>query len=594
MRKTLSLLVPLLVSCTRPIASSTVGSSNASATSSGTTSQAAASAAATTTATTRQPDAASPEESLAWGTRPPAKSDFYPIADGMCIHARVWPLDDAVALTYGQAIANGGGWSRGGAATAVLLDDDGVKPTTDLGFGKGLDTVAQLGGTKDRLWAILSRGGGRFAPAQDYLGFGNTVSGGFEDALPKQPDKAYQRFVFRDTDGSFVFTTLDANVPEYSADAKGNTVRTIGTPLRINREGQLVKNSKFPGNDTLGGVVFVRKDGELFALGRNKIVRWSPTKPVSDIPLNTEDGEQESEMGEHTFFVSVGAKIYRIDNETPKRSKLTRASARSSAVLRGEAPARLWAVGSNESLIAIHDEVMRTEAADGTVTERSAPPRARMIGFARGVLWLVAAGTKTDRDETFYIDRNGEWIKQSLPAPPFGSRSRGPFAIEYVTVSAPDDIQLNVRYLESGLGWKQPEPYRAIYRSKRPKEVMRCGDVRKEATGIGFWPSPPTADATCTHATLLLTQDPTPLPTNYPDVASYVRGNKAFGDKATFMNIPWQGQSYLALTLPNVAVGEELGKRMSKALDLRTKVFCGTPKATRTFTMDVATGKFTF
>jgi hypothetical protein len=593
-------VLPLLFACARPIASSAVVSSSVRSLSTAAAAPSSVQIASVTTSTSTSTALATPTEApLAWGTRPPIKSDFYPIADGMCIHARVSPLNNAVALLYGQSE---GLWTRGGETTAVLLNDDGVPRIKDRGFGKGLDVVAKLGGrVPDKLWAVVSLGGRM--NTHDELFVGNTQTGFNPSRTAKeQLDSQLNRFfVGQDADGTFLFSESS------SEDNKKNL-----SFMRLDGEGKPVLGRKSPGADMIGygalgpGSVFAaRKDGELFRTAEDKIIRWSPTKSVNDISLKnlvapTPESRDSlaSIMGEDTFFVAKGTALIRVGTDKASASKLTLSREGRMKSLDFELPqfnkGLLWAVGPKDSLIVVNDATMKTETADGTVTERPVPPGVRAIGMQNGILWLIVGRTKTERDDAFYIDRNGEWQKQSIPEPPFASSTRGGLAIELVTVLAPDDIFLNVRHLEKGLGWQTTEPYRTIYRSKRPREVLRCGDVRGQRTGVGFWPSPPTATADCTKPTLLITQQAMPLPRAYPELANQLRGNKDLGADASFMNLDWQGSPFLAMAVPNVAVGEAVGAKLSKALDIRTRLLCGTPETTRTFKMDVATGKFTF
>ena len=93
-------------------------------------------------------------------------------------------------------------------------------------------------------------------------------------------------------------------------------------------------------------------------------------------------------------------------------------------------------------------------------------------------LWLVS-----DKDRRFIAAPSKAWEPVPLPPPPFGNTLRGRSTIESVKVLAGDDAFVNTRRFEKGWGWKDPEPYRAIYRTKRPKQVLRCQDVRNAETG---------------------------------------------------------------------------------------------------------------
>jgi hypothetical protein len=183
-----------------------------------------------------------------------------------------------------------------------------------------------------------------------------------------------------------------------------------------------------------------------------------------------------------------------------------------------------------------------------------------------------------------------------LPEPPFGNDLRGPLHVEGVVAVAPDDVYVNVRRVEKGFGWRAPEPFRVIYRTKRPREVMRCRDTRDNgSTGRGLHPWPPAADATCKAPVVVLLADTTPSPPkDYPSLRAKLRGKTELGDTITFVSFEARGSSNLAALATSVEKARALATSVSKALDLRAEVVCGVPTPTRTFTYDVAKGTFTF
>lgn len=183
-----------------------------------------------------------------------------------------------------------------------------------------------------------------------------------------------------------------------------------------------------------------------------------------------------------------------------------------------------------------------------------------------------------------------------LPAPPFGNELRGPLKIEAVVAVAPDDVYVNARRVEKGYGWNSPEPFRVVFRTKRPGQVMRCRDTRDNgSTGVGLHAWPPAADDTCKAPVVVLFADSTPKPPkDYPLLRARLRGFTELGETLTFVNFDARGTSNLAALAPDFAKAKALAARASRSLDVRAEVVCGKPLATRTFTYDVAKGTFAF
>ena len=147
------------------------------------------------------------ETALAWGTRPSADGELFPVIDGMCIHAEVWSTKGSPLLTYG---AGTGAFSRGGNTTWGRFVDDGLaldaslvatdgktkpdefvgnNPTTILGDVAAADPAALAGARRAHSLvrhALVARGrqladarqpsrDGRafLQPARDLRGLGN-------------------------------------------------------------------------------------------------------------------------------------------------------------------------------------------------------------------------------------------------------------------------------------------------------------------------------------------------------------------------------------------------------------------------------------
>jgi hypothetical protein len=236
------------------------------------------------------------------------------------------------------------------------------------------------------------------------------------------------------------------------------------------------------------------------------------------------------------------------------------------------------------------------EKRSGETREEPLPAAGALVGLERGAFWLVAPGKGDRGSDALFRRTQGTWEPVPLPEPPFGNDLRGPLHVEGVVAVAPDDVYVNVRRVEKGFGWRAPEPFRVIYRTKRPREVMRCRDTRDNgSTGRGLHPWPPAADATCKAPVVVLLADTTPSPPkDYPSLRAKLRGKTELGDTITFVSFEARGSSNLAALATSVEKARALATSVSKALDLRAEVVCGVPTPTRTFTYDVAKGTFTF
>jgi hypothetical protein len=249
-------------------------------------------------------------------------------------------------------------------------------------------------------------------------------------------------------------------------------------------------------------------------------------------------------------------------------------------------------VGDNDTLyVALPSKTLLVETAQGVVTDEPMPATGKLTASpTSATLWLVS-----EKDRALHRRTAKGWEPVPLPPPPFGNALRGPLTIESVKVLARDDVFVNTRRVEKGWGWKDPEPYRAIYRTKRPKQVVRCQDVRNDGVGRGVHAWPPAADDACTTPFVVVMREETKEPAKtYPGLTSRLRGKTEYGQRLSFVSFEGRGSLNLGIPMSDTARARALATHLSRSLDLRADVVCGRPDAAvRTLDYDVAKGTLT-
>lgn len=539
------------------------------------------------------------EGPLDWGTRPSGSGPLYAIADGMCIHGKVFPLENGAVFAYGM---NQGPWSRGGATTAELVGDEGLLPLADEGFGKafGFWAPASIGGrAPDKLWAVVDVSS-RMVGASDFYTGGLKAtdwkilmpSGAqFGDAGNQRSGNTPVLQLFAAGgygSGRSLFAVRAEVVTPGGGDEKWS-FRVLG------EDGAWVASAKVPGADlaqVAARGTFVRlASGEVVGIGgasSNKLVRWSPAKAVDDLAFPRPVKSSAKLAGGSTrAILEIDGSLYVYDGEKLAPSKVTPKLA----------PGFTYSVAPDDTLyVVLPSRTLLKEAVDGTVTEETLPEAGSLAGLERGAFWLVAPGKGERGSDALFRRVSGKWEAVSLPPPPFGNELRGPMKIEGVVAVSADDVYVNVRRVEKGDGWKTPEPFRVIYRTKKPREIMRCRDTRDNgSTGVGLHSWPPAADATCRSPVVVVLADGAAKPPkDYPNLRAKLKGKSDLGESLTFVNFDARGTSNLAVLASDFGKAKSLAALVSKSLDLRAEVVCGKPTATRTFTFDVARGTFAF
>jgi hypothetical protein len=540
---------------------------------------------------------AAPELPLAWGTRAPTEGVLSPIVDGMCIHGDVYALENGPLFVYGTAR---GAYSRGGATTTVLVTDGGLEPQAGVGFGATFDfwgLTAMGGHYPDRLWAIVDVSSRMVAASE--LRFGTAGSERWKVAIDsgarfgEAGNAATEGTPLHNLGTPVPLPDGSLLIPESISEQKSSGESTSYAFRLLAPDGTLVAKPKVPGADlaklamawreTFAGLdVLALANGEVLGVTASpslKLVRWSPSRPVDDLPIRATPGAGARLVaGKARAFVRAGDQLFVYDGTKLEPAKVSSRLA----------PGFTFAAGENDTLyVALPSKKLLIETADGAVTEEAMPASGKLTASpSSAALWLVS-----DHDRALHRRTAKGWEPVPLPAPPFGNALRGPLTIESVKILAGDDVFVNTRRFEKGWGWKDPEPYRAIYRTKRPKQVLRCQDVRNEGTGRGVHAWPPSADDACKAPFVVVMREETKEPAkSYPNLASRLRGKTEYGERLSLVSFEGRGGLNLGIPMTDVEKSRSLATYLSRSLDLRADVVCGRPVALRQLDYDVAKG----
>jgi hypothetical protein len=556
------------------------------------------------------------EPELAWGSRPAKTGVLFPLVDGMCIHGEVLRYDNAQLFAYGMWR---GPFSRGGEPTAQWIGEGGLteQATAGVGFlvsyggapivaGRYPDQLLQITHNSTRMGSasFLVFGGATKESRKTVLDQGGDPKADTPRPVVGAPTRDLNQ-PLRLRDGSWL-------VPEtlWSVTTKDGSADPHYGFRKLSPEGALVPNAKVPGPDLAhaaarndggygdqysdGQAPFAElENGEIVALGAAKLLRWSPSKPVDDVgspaPGPFRKGLQH---GDKRVYFSVAGTLQFYDGEKVGSPKLAERIAAGKDVA--------WYIDKNDSLYAVvpaaNGATLWSETPKGDIKEEPLPAMGDLFGLMHGAFWLRVVGKRNasgvGASDTLFRRMGAAWEPVPLPPPLFGTALRGPLVVERVQAFSADDVFVNVRRVEKGWGWKDPEPYRVIYRTKRPNQTMRCQDVRAEQTGVGLWSWPPSAEDTCKTPFVVVSMEREPLPNSYPGIAAQMRGKKEFGESVAFVSFQGRGKINLGIVQESVASARTLATLISKSQDFRADVVCGRPTAMRELRLDTQTGVF--
>jgi hypothetical protein len=542
-----------------------------------------------------------------WSSVPTGEAMLYPLVDGMCIHGEVALVEGAAILHYGMRFSNEG---RGGAVTAAVVTDEGVPVTNGNGLGLAFgddDPIiirGEFGGRyPDKLFVWVdhsqsfhNEGEVRFGSASG-MEWREVFSGKNPNYPPVAGGGGYSYFA------PLRYGDLQLFVVHDSVDGMDRNFRYVAMTL----DGEPVPKAKVPEADmamTFNAVV-LQKNQEVLGLNVRDglLVRWSPKEKVKDlrVKVSSEDdgrivGGQERVVFQtaNTLFSYDGAAVRPL-TMAPKLGK-----------------SFSWIMGKDDVVFAATpDGTVRVEDRQGAVQEYPPPAgvrRATLAGPTNGTatlssLWLVETDVRDEKkralDDRLFRRRTSGWEEQTFAPLPFATKASGPKRFSVRAVDE-DDAYVSVVRDERGWGWRQPEPYRAIYRTKRPQEIVRCQDTRSMGTGAGFWSWPPTAVGqaaeSCRSPFVVVMRDGPKGPANkYPELARALAKQRDLGDTLSFVNFDARGQSNVGLAAADVPQAEKLAAAIAKQTDLHPEVVCGEPDSvTRRFSFEVAKGVFAF
>jgi hypothetical protein len=539
---------------------------------------------------------APPEPTLRWGTRGGA-GPLYPIVDGICIHGTIFPIENGTVFAYGMST---GVWSRGGTTTAAFVTDAGLLAQDGQGFGKALSTNVSFleGRYPDRMFAIFDVSSRMVSASELYVGRG------VERAAWQKAIDSGARWTDAGNASLDTAPTLRMGKPLALGDGAYLVpieAQTGGAPRYsfrlVTKDGTVAPpTAKVPGADladlAFRGTITRLDSGEILGVrtqydAATKLVRWSPTRKVRDLAFASPAMSPRLVAGKKRAYVEAAGTLFVYDG--------------GDALMPAKVNARLasgfqWNVGPDDELIVVSGGMLLEERVGGEIREETAPDSGPLFGTAVGAPWILASGKGPGGSDALFRRREGGWDSVRIPPPPFGSEQRSPLKVEGIDVLAKDDAFVNVRRIEKGFGWKTPEPFRVIYRTKKPREVMRCQDVRSwQSTGVGLWPWAPAADESCKDILVVAVQEQSgKASADYPNLRARLKGKTEYGEKLTLVNFEGRGGSNLGIEMTDLAKAKALASDLSSSLDLRAEVSCGKPIPTRTFTLDVAKGTFAF
>jgi hypothetical protein len=539
--------------------------------------------------------AAPAEPPLSWGTRGGA-GPLYPIVDGICIHGTIFPIENGAVFAYGMST---GLWSRGGTTTASFVTDAGLVPQDGQGFGKALSTNVTFleGRYPDRMFAIFDVSSRMVAASELYVGRG------IDRAAWKKAIDSGARWTDAGNAGLDTVPTLKMGKPLALGDGSYLVPIEAQSPggskysfRLVAKDGSLAPlGAKVPGADLAElaflGTLARLENGEVLGVrtqynAATKLVRWSPTRKVSDLTFASPAMAPRLVAGKKRAYVEAQGQIFVYDGDALTPAKVS---------MRLGSPFH-WNVGADDELVVVSGGVLLEERAGGEIREEPVPETGPLFGTSLGAAWILASGKGPGGSDALFRKIDGRWEGVRVPPPPFGSDQRSPLKVEGIDVLAKDDVFVNVRRIEKGFGWKTPEPFRAIYRTKKPHEVMRCQDVRAwQSTGVGLWPWAPAADETCKDIVVVAVQEQSGKASpDYPNLRAKLKGKTQYGEMLTLVNFDGRGGSNLGIEMSDLAQAKALATELSSTLDLRAEVSCGKPIPTRTFRLDVAKGTFAF
>lgn len=537
---------------------------------------------------------------LDWGTRPSGDGPLYAIVDGMCVFAEIYPVTNGAVFAYGNGQYLNYETSFPTSITTAFVDADGITPDPGRGFGAAISDpggrLATIGGTyPEHLYAAIDytsravflrelRVGSAKATSWRSVAGSRLPTG---ENLPSLFVAASDPIDWND--GTYLFATTTAPMSTGMPDA--DEPRPTYAFQVLSRDLTLVPQSKVPGGDlaeAMFGSRLVRRivrlpSGEVAGLGfheKKKLVRWSPTRPIDDVPFPVvPKTDPKFRAGKSRVVVQLDDALYVYAGAAFTASKLN------AKLPKGFA----WTVGPDDEIVTVGPSgAVLEESTTGAVREDSLPFAATFDDVPSGIGWGLAAGKGKNGSDALVRKVAGRWEVVELPAPPFGSDRRGPLKVASIVARDATDVFVVVQRSETGFGWKKPASFRVVYRTRRPREVLRCQDVRNSWTGSGTHRWAPAATDTCTTPLVVASFGPA-VDKDPTTIATHLRGKTQFGETLPLVTFEGRGMRNLGIATTDMAKAKALAAQLSE-LDLRPEIACGKPTPVKTVSIHVPTG----
>lgn len=531
------------------------------------------------------------EPALAWGTRPNREGPLFPIIDGMCIHAEAWTIDNAAFVTWGNPTEPN--FSAGGSVNFYRLTDDGL----DTDVIKSVDPKHRFGGYMSPK-AIAGRWPG---PLVLFDNGGPTRLGDGTATVWSHDDAGWKQVASHED-----LKRTDVANPTYEAATlfKGHTVyarldyktQVFGPyPVHFKADPPLEGLSALD-HESDGDVRLAATDDALYSLvvanNAATIREWKDGKARNiPLPSSFKLAYHEPHVAltkplvlSNTSSIAIyrDGKVQVVEPKLAPSMKLTTVS----AAPNGD----LWLAETTHSTIfVVHP--------DGSTDPKPIPSpavkrpndlnsqHAAMNGGGIAGVEFDDPYAVGDAGTLFHLE-NGTWNPVPLPPAPWSTNT---YRVESILMAAKGDLLVNAAYGVKEAGWTIGERNRAILRTKRPKEVLRCNEPRPDKGGydggVGLMSFPPFADDSCKTPFVVILRTTYKVHDKEPYVAmdpkSQFPSVRAVAPDLELVELTSGDQRYLGASVPTVAAGRDLLANLKKkvviAPGLKPELVCGTP-----------------
>lgn len=543
------------------------------------------------------------EPPLAWGTRPPKEGPLFPVVDGMCMRGEVWPVGTSALFSMGRG-------TMGRFVDSGLDVSDDVTRSSDPKQAFERPDITRVTGTWPGPLLVYGRdrAGGRMR-SYDSTWLHEANGWSLVGSYREKDEPSYAEPLLHH---GWIITARTA--------PKGKSNDDAWTPHLVVAYPAEKNATPIPGIAQLARAKFflhsfVATEGTIYAFGANeegrqpRAIRALKDGKVSEIALPDEHPIVIGTTGNTVYFVAgeynARRRLYRLDEGKLATVPLKLATG---VTLQGGhvAPSGdVWLLTSKNVVMVLHGDEVTETALPAPATPRpkekvviNATSGAPLVGVDVGDPYAIGEG-----GSVFHF-ASGTWQEVPLPAPPFATT--GKYKAQSLYMPAKGDLYVNAAYVEKGEGWKGPLGYRAILRTKRPTEVLRCNEPLDEITGYseGVMSFAPIADESCTTPIAVLVrlafqgQEIFDRKSDHPTVRAAIKATPSLGTSVDLVEFTSGTQRYLGAKVPSVAAGKELaraavGKVKSEFHTTHPEIVCGTPKEERVLHIDVATGNVT-